>query len=56
MRQFMTLVVWLTSLPALALDEGLEARVEGVLPPFFGVPVAVGGRPVGKVLAAKSKE
>lgn len=35
MRRSITLVLWLTSLPALALEEGLEARMEGVLPPFF---------------------
>jgi len=35
MRRSITLVVWLTSLPTFALDEGVEARLEGVLPPFL---------------------
>lgn len=35
MRRAIPLLLWLFSLPALALDEGLGARLEGVLPPFF---------------------
>ncbi|HVG59749.1 MAG TPA: mechanosensitive ion channel domain-containing protein [Hyalangium sp.] len=35
MRRSITLVLWLTSLPAFALEEGLEGRMQGVLPPFF---------------------
>jgi small-conductance mechanosensitive channel len=35
MRRLILLVLWLISLPAFALEGGLEARMEGVLPPFF---------------------
>jgi small-conductance mechanosensitive channel len=35
MRRSITLVLWLTSLPAFAQEEGLGARMGEVLPPFF---------------------
>ena len=35
MRRSITLVLWLSSLPAFALGEGLEPRMEGVLPSFI---------------------